>query len=460
MIAADRLAFNSFSCGDENEITDSGFAILCQESIRYTNAYTSSTFSAAAMGSLLTGNYPFQNGLHRSTSRIKPEFRLASEEFKSLGYKTSFFSANANIMRRTGLGRGFDHFDDWSFLGYPSYTVPFSDQINHFKDWLDNTEDRPFFSVIYNSDLETLRVDDNHIARIEEFDENLLSLIQFLKKNNLWDSNYIILAGLQGRSDYGRVNESSFSNLHSENINISFLMKPPRNKGDEGVSLKIDLASSLVDFGRSLRTLISRQNEEFSSGEFASLDYTPLWSSNKLDSIGAPASKFNRTLIAESVNPWSPELQTRYSLLFGNFIYIEKEENELFNRLNDGLESIDIKKNNPDLLLQFEGQLLRIRDIDKAKKWTGDTYPTKQQVESARSYWIQNSDREKLFDLEKKRLIVEELTSPLSTLLIYYLDSKKEKDAVYEDARRVTYNLAFENIWELWRPDQKWPRPK
>ena len=459
LIAADRLAFNSFSCSEDNEVSDSGFAVLCQESIRYTNAYTSSTYAAAAMGSLLSGSYPFQNGLHRSTGRIKPEFRLASEDFKSLGYKTSFFSANANIMRRTGLARGFDYFDDWSFLNYPSYTVPFSDQINHFKEWLEESEARPFFTVIYNSDLETLRVDDNHLARMEDFDENLFAFIQFLKMKNLWDSNYIILTGLQGRSEYGRLNESPVSNLHSENINISFFIKPPRIKGDEGVSLKIDFASSLVDFGRSLRTLITQQTSGVTTGEFGTLDYTPLWSSNKLESIGDPAARAGRTLVAESVNPWSSELETRYSLLFGNFLYIEKEENELYNRLNDGLESIDIKKNNPDLLLQFEGQLTRIRDTEKVKKWTGDTTRAKKYVEVSHSYWSNNSNREKIFEDEKKRLSKENSTGPISTLLIYYLDAKKEKDAEYEEARRVTYNLAFENIWGLWQEDKKWSKP-
>jgi hypothetical protein len=64
-----------------------------------------------------------------------------------------------------------------------------------------------------------------------------------------------------------------------------------------------------------------------------------------------------------------------------------------------------------------------------------------------------------LFELEKKRLNLKEPASPVSSLLIYYLDAKKPKDSLYEESRRVTYNLAFENIWGLWQEQKQWPQP-
>src|SRR6476620_7886720 len=64
ILAVDRLSFNGFSCVDEKASALSGLAALCQESIRYTNAYTTSTQPAAAMGSFLTGAYPYNHSLH------------------------------------------------------------------------------------------------------------------------------------------------------------------------------------------------------------------------------------------------------------------------------------------------------------------------------------------------------------------------------------------------------------
>ena len=459
LLAVDRLAFNTFSCNEEKDFSNSGVAVLCQESIRFTNAYTTSTQSAAAVGSLLSGTYPFQNQLHRSTSRINHEINLVSEIFKSQSYRTSFFSSNANIMKRTGLARGFDHFDDFSFLSYPSYTVPFNDQVGHFKDWVDEDSDLPYFSVIYNSDLETLRVDENYAARAEEFDENLFNFIQYLKKENQWEKNYVIVVGLQGRSDYNRLNETKYSNLHSENINISFFIKPPRLKGDEGINLKVDSTSNLADFGLSLIKLISPSADIKKNTEFSVLDYSKLWSTNTLDSKLEVSPNPNRPIIAEAVDTWTSALKLRFALLFGNYIYIEKLSPELFNKLNDGLETIDLKKTNPDIFLQAESQLNRARQLAGGTAWNTDAMATNEQFSSSKQYWLNSNNRDPLFESEKKRLDLKQPASPVSTLLIYYLDTKKPKDALYEEARRVTYNLAFENTWGLWKENKKWPQP-
>ena len=459
LLAVDRLAFNSFSCNDEKNFSNSGIAVLCQESIRFTNAFTTSTQSAAALGSLLSGTYPFQNQLHRSTSRINHEITLASEIFKSQSYRTAFFSANANVMKRTGLARGFDLFDDSSFLNYPSYTVPFNDQVGHFKDWVDEDSDSPYFSVIYNSDLETLRFDENFTARAEEFDENLFNFIQYLKKEQQWEKNYIIVVGLQGRSEYNRLNETKYSNLHSENINVSFFIKPPRLKGDEGINLKIDSTSNLADFGYSLIKLISPTTVTKKTDEFSTLDYSKLWSTNRLESKLDVNTNPNRPIVAEAIDTWSTELSLRFALLFGNYIYVEKLKPELFNKLNDGLETIDLKKTNPDIYLQAESQLGRVRQLADALVWNTDATIAYEQFNTSKLYWTNSNNREPLFEAEKKRLSLKQPPTPISTLLIYYLDTKKTKDAVYDEARRATYNLAFENIWGLWNKEKKWPQP-
>ena len=459
LLAVDRLAFNSFSCNEEKSFTNSGISALCQESIRFTNAYTTSTQSSAALGSLLSGTYPFQNQLHKNTGRINHKVVLTSELFKSQSYRTSLFSANANVMKRTGLSRGFEHFDDFSFLNYPSYTVPFNDQVTHFKDWLEEDPSSPFFSVIYNSDLETLRVDENFAARAEEFDESLFNFIQYLKKENQWEKNYIIVVGLQGRSEYNRLNETTYSNLHSENINISFFIKPPRLKGDEGINLKIDSTSSLADFGFSLIKLISPETLVKRNDEFSVLDYSKLWSTILLESKPEFSSNPNRPVVVETADTWSNEVRLRFALLFGSYVYIEKQSHELFNKLNDGLETIDLKKMNSDVFLQAEAQVARIRQLAGGQVWNSEATLMSKRFQTSRQYWLNSNNRDPLFESEKKRLEAKEAPSPVSSLLIYYLDTKKTKDSLYEEARRVTYNLAFENIWGLWKEEKKWPQP-
>ena len=188
ILAVDRLSFNAFSCNDEKNNSLSGLRTLCQESVRYTNAYTTSTQSAAALGSLLSGVYPYQHSLHRSFDRINPDYPLLTEYFKKNGYRTAFWSAGPSILKKTGLSRGFDLFDDSTFLTQPNYTVPFTEQVKLFKSWVEESVD-PFFTVIYNADLDSPATEENSQSKLEVFDEKLGEFIKDLKENDLWEKN-------------------------------------------------------------------------------------------------------------------------------------------------------------------------------------------------------------------------------------------------------------------------------
>ena len=139
IVAFDRLAFNSISCSEERALAQSGFSILCKEAMRFTHAYTTSVQPAAAMGSLLSGSYPYVHGLHRSYSRIRSKQKLLSEIAGQQGYRTSFFSGSPEIMKKTGLAKGFDLFDDLSFLDKKNYINSFKFQTDISLSWVLNS---------------------------------------------------------------------------------------------------------------------------------------------------------------------------------------------------------------------------------------------------------------------------------------------------------------------------------
>lgn len=453
VIAADQLSFNSFSCNEDREIAGSGLNTLCQESIRFTNAFTTSTQTSAAMGSLLSGTYPIHHKLHRSIDRIYSEQPLLQEFFKSENYRTSFWIGNPTILKKTGLSRGFDVFDDSSFLNQSMYSMNFKEQTLLFKNWA-NESSVPFFSVIYTSELESLNEGETQISSIENFDDKLGAFFSELKAANQWDSNYIIVLGLQGESEYGRPNESEFSNLHSENTNIALFVKPPRDKGDEGINWKIDTAVNLADIGYSLIKTISPQYLITNDLQFPIWDFSGIWSPGNTLPSG------QRKLIFESTNTWKPQLEIRFAMLYKNYLMIEAEKNEFYNKLTDGLETIDLNKTQREIKDEDLAYLDQIRSDSSAVKWTQYQPDNYKWVISNREYWSKPNSRRSVFQNEKNRLISERTTQPLSSLLIYFLDPKLDKDSHYEEARRSSYNLAHENIWGLWAPDKVWPIPK
>ena len=155
----------------------------------------------------------------------------------------------------------------------------------------------------------------------------------------------------------------------------------------------------------------------------------------------------------------TPEINLKLGSIFGNYIYIEGAENTLFNRLNDGLETIDLVKSSPEIAQENLTQLEQIRKKIDAGRWKDAPEELRSISDSNFQYWTASSQREAVFENEKKRLTKEKKAQPLSTLLIYYQNAKKEKDIIYEEARRVSYNVALENAWGLWKSDKKWAQP-
>lgn len=455
IIAADQLSFNSFSCTDDRPESLSGLNALCQESLRFTNAFTTSTQTSAAMGSLLSGTYPYDHQLHRSFDRVNSGLPLLQEFFKSSNYRTSFWSGKPTILKKTGLSRGFDSFDDSSFLNQSSYSINFKEQTHLFENWA-NESTAPFFSVIYTSELESLNEGEKQISSLENFDEKLGFFFNELKANNLWESNYVIVLGLQGESEYSRPAESIFSNLHIENTNIALFVKPPREKGDEGVNWKIDTAVNLADLGYSLMRTINSSYSKPQDPQYPIWDFSALWSKNKKENL----SDESRKLIIETANTWKRELEIRFALIFKNYLFIESQNNEFYNKLTDGMETIDLIKTQVEIKPDDIRNLDDVRKRVSAQKWTLYQPLDSRWVLSNREYWSKPNSRRSVFQLEKSRLLKEKTVQPLSTMLIYFLDPKLEKDALYDDARRNSYNLSLENIWGLWNPNKMWAQPK
>lgn len=455
IIAADQLSFNSFSCNEDRETHSSGLNSLCQESIRFTNAFTTSPQTAAALGSLLTGQYPYIHALHRSFDRISPDLTLLSEYFKKARYRTSFWSGKPTVLKKTGLSRGFDVFDDSSFLGENLFSLRFEQQTQLLKNWIKESTE-PFFSVIYTSELESLNEGETQLSTLESFDEKLGAFFNDLKKQNLWESNYIIVVGLQGHSEYNRPAESVFSNLHSENTNVALFVKPPRQKGDEGINWKYDSIVSLADVGYSLIKTVAPEDTTLPTDPlFAQRDLSAVWLQNK-----AVDTDVDHTILIESANTWTANLQLRLALLFKNFLLVESEDSvEFFNRLTDGLETIDIAKSNAVANTKLTQLFAQVRKNSEASRWSNFHPEPFKWVMSNRNYWADPNRRAQTLESEKKRLLKEKTTQPLSTLLLYFLNPKLEKTSTYEEARRCSYNLSLENIWGLWTPNKSWPQP-
>lgn len=391
IVAVDRLGIGFNVCPSESDdATGSGFGEICREGVRFTHAFTTSTLSAPAMGSILTGHYPYRNGLRHNgrgeLGTLSASVETLPEVAVQSGYRTLFVAGGAPLLRRTGLHQGFEVFDDNIQPGPRRMHRPAREVVETFQRWLegrlrldDRTRNRtvsdPFLAVLHLADLqvpwspapdESGRTRESTVrAQLEEIDETLGRLWSYLRRNRLWDSTVIVLVGLQGESSDGRVDEIPALDMHSDMTHVTLLVKDAVRASKPGKpselptgqtdynwapkSSSFDVNVSLADVGVTLFERVSpRSLRMFEGEEVRSL----------ADALKGPGEhleewrKADRAILSESA--WArwqldSSLPIRVAIRKGPYLYIhdtEKSSSSLYNTLTDAFEVSPLPRRN------------------------------------------------------------------------------------------------------------------
>lgn len=83
---------------------------LASAGTRFERAYSSSSWTLPAHGTLFTGRHPKVHQGNQTYLRIKDELPLLAEELGRAGYQTAAFSGNIWVGEKSGLDAGFEHF--------------------------------------------------------------------------------------------------------------------------------------------------------------------------------------------------------------------------------------------------------------------------------------------------------------------------------------------------------------
>ena len=138
VIMVENLGVQQINCGATDN-ANSGFQLMCQESIRFTHAFTTSPLAAPAMASILTGHYPLEHGLrHHGLSFLSSQKETLAEKAQEYGLATAFFSGGAPALRKYNIQQGFELFDDSFNLSQSNVYRKFEQSLELFKDWSDD----------------------------------------------------------------------------------------------------------------------------------------------------------------------------------------------------------------------------------------------------------------------------------------------------------------------------------
>jgi arylsulfatase A-like enzyme len=113
MILVDTLRWDSLNSYDPAKQTSPALRALAEESVVYDNAIATSPWTTPSHASIFTGQYPSRNGVDGRNIILDPASATLAEVLGHNGYETAGFINNVYIRRQTGLGRGFQQYEEF-----------------------------------------------------------------------------------------------------------------------------------------------------------------------------------------------------------------------------------------------------------------------------------------------------------------------------------------------------------
>jgi len=248
LITIDTLRADHLGCYGAQTIKTPTLDALAQDGIVFERAISQVPLTWPSHAVILTGTYPFQNGVQDFTGQpLAPQFRSVAQAFKQAGYATGAVVSAFVLDRSWGLGRGFDFYDDaFSAETFEKKDIGLvdrraEDSVAHAIAWLKKTPRRPFFLWLHLYDPhspydppEPYRTDySGHLydGEIAYADHELGKLITWLKQNRLYDSSLVVALSDHGESlgEHGEDEHGFF--IYNATVHVPLIVKPPASSG-------------------------------------------------------------------------------------------------------------------------------------------------------------------------------------------------------------------------------------
>jgi arylsulfatase A-like enzyme len=123
---------------------------FAEQATRFDRAYSTSSWTLPAHASLFSGTLPEQHGATQKTPHVGDDLPLLAERLARAGYQTAGFSNNPWVSQRTGLARGFEHFQERWKLGTPRPANEDHPTVKAVAEWFASRKDpeRPWFVFV------------------------------------------------------------------------------------------------------------------------------------------------------------------------------------------------------------------------------------------------------------------------------------------------------------------------
>jgi arylsulfatase A-like enzyme/Flp pilus assembly protein TadD len=248
LITIDTVRADHIGCYGAKNVETPTLDDLARDGVVFERAISQVPLTWPSHAVILTGTYPFQNGVQDFTGQpLDQRFRSVAQVFKQQGYATGAVVSAFVLDRSWGLSRGFDFYDDaFSAEAFQTKDVGLVDRkagesVTRALKWLQKTPGRPFFFWLHLYDPhspydppEPFRTQyRGHLydGEIAYADHELGRLISWLKQNRLYDRSLIVMLSDHGESlgEHGEKEHGFF--VYNSTVHVPLIVKPPAGSG-------------------------------------------------------------------------------------------------------------------------------------------------------------------------------------------------------------------------------------
>ena len=248
LITIDTVRADHIGCYGATGIKTPTLDGLGRDGIVFERAISQVPLTWPSHAAILTGTYPFQNGVQDFTGQpLDERFRSVAQVFKQQGYATGAVVSAFVLDRSWGLARGFDFYDDaFSAETFRQKDIGLVDRkagesVSRALAWLKKTPRRPFFFWLHLYDPhspydppEPFRTEYKahpYDGEIAYADHELGRLIAWLKQSQLYNNTAIVLLSDHGESlgEHGEKEHGFF--VYNSTTHIPMIVKPPAGSG-------------------------------------------------------------------------------------------------------------------------------------------------------------------------------------------------------------------------------------
>lgn len=258
LISIDTLRSDHLPSYGYNGVETPSIDALRKDSILYQRAYSHVPLTLPSHTTILTGMLPADSGVRDNVGfRLAESIPTVQELLKKNGYATGAAVSAFVLRHETGIGRGFDFYDDEVEPLGSDRTIgrvqrDGRETMRVLEKWLDGTADKPFFAFLHLYEPHTpytppepyfSRYPNHYDGEIAYADAIVGEFLSDLKEKGVYDKALIILLSDHGEglNDHGDAEHGIF--LYREALQVPLLVKLPHGaKSGTSVAAPVELA--------------------------------------------------------------------------------------------------------------------------------------------------------------------------------------------------------------------------